>query len=215
MVRDVETVVARGDPVPRESVERCSGVLRENGLLAHPTSTVYGIGARATPELDAEISRLKGRPETRPLLRLAPGVAALRELRPELRWDERAERLARRFWPGPLTLVLEDGTESGLGVRVDSHPVIGAVLDEFGELMSSTSLNRSGEEPARDAARGRSILRSWPETERRCVLADAGPLPPSQPSTVLSLREEPPRILRRGSVAARRIRAVLSPRDEE
>lgn len=210
MVRRVETVPAREDPPSRRAVTRCASVLSAGGLLVHPTSTVYGIGARADEELDAEISRLKGRPADRPLIRLAPSADALKVLRPELRWDSRVERLTAEFWPGSLTLVLDDGSDRGLGVRVDAHPFLQATLGEFGGLMSSTSLNESGERPVRTAEGGHRLVESWPETGRPCVLADAGRLPPSPPSTVLSLRGDPPRILRPGAVSAELIRQCLA-----
>lgn len=209
MVRGVETVTVRQHPLPRDVVTRCASVLAGGGLLAHPTSTVYGLGGRADEELDAEICRLKGRPADRPLIRLAASAEALAALRPELSWDCRAEILTAEFWPGPLTLVLDDGSERGLGVRVDPHPFLQSVLEEFGDLMSSTSLNEAGDPPAMDAEAARRVLESWPETERPCVLADAGRLPPSPPSTVLSLRQEPPRILRAGAVSAERLRTCL------
>lgn len=194
-----------GDGVAGRAAER----LREGGILVHPTSTVYGLGGRARPETDRELARIKGREPGRPFIRLAADVAAVRRLRPAAVWDARADRLARALWPGPLTLVLEDGTPEGLAVRVDGHPLARAVPRELGDLMSSTSVNRSGEPPARGPDAVRRALEALPESRVRVTFLDAGELPPSPPSTVVSLREPTPRIVREGAVPAGRVFACL------
>lgn len=182
------------------AVQRAVEALRTGGLFVHPTSTVYGLGARAAPEEDAAVARLKGYEADRPLIRLAASGTQVRQRRPEVRWPEAAGRLAERFWPGGLTLVLEDGTEHGVAVRVDGHPVARAVPAALDDLTSSTSLNRAGEEPTRDPESAAEVLDALGPVGRRCVFLDAGPLPESSPSTILTLREDPPRILRSGAV---------------
>lgn len=184
------------------------GVLEAGGLLVHPTSTTYGIGA-GPPELDAEIARLKGRSPRKPLLRIGAGPAEIREAHPSLAWPSAAERLAGAFWPGPLTLVLDDGTEDGLGVRSEAHPVARAVLEGRGGTMSSTSLNLSGQEAALTPAAVEAVLEAMPSTRREVLWMDAGPLPGSPPSTLLSLREERPVLLREGPVGADALERVL------
>lgn len=179
------------------------------GFLVHPTATVYGIGAAPTPELDRAVNRLKGRALDQPLLRLAPDVDALREMRPDLEWSPDADQLAREFWPGALTLVLEDGSEPGLAVRVDGHPFPRAVGRRWGDLLSSTSLNTTGAPPARHPDEARAIVESWPDPSTPCVLADGGALAPSRPSTVLNLRQDRPQLLREGAVERRAIEACL------
>lgn len=178
--------------------------------MVHPTSTLYGLGARATRDLDAELARLKGRPAERPFVRLAPDPEGARSAAGPAGWNDRAERLARRFWPGPLTLVLEDGSPDGLAVRVDSHPVARAVLAELREPMSSTSVNRTGEAPARDPAEVRSALAAMPRTERPVMFLNAGSTTGGTPSTLLSLRGAgPARLLREGAVSASEVEACL------
>jgi len=125
-------------------------------------------------------------------------------------WDERAARLADAFWPGPLTLVLPDGSASGLAVRIEAHPAIRAVLGELGAVtMSSTSLNRAGSPPARTPDEVRSFLESLHGSGPEVWFLDAGPLPPSAPSSVLSLLEQPPRLLREGAVSVGELARVL------
>lgn len=186
-----------------EAVRGAVRVLEDGGLLAHPTSTVYGIGGRSDAATDAAIRRLKKKEGEGPLIRLAADVDQLLRLRPDVRWTETAAELAERFWPGGLTLVLDDGSENGIGVRVDGHGLARAVPRRWGELLSSTSLNRTGQEPAREPDPARRLLRSWVESAgRRVGFLNAGILAPSTASTVLSLRGERPRVLREGAVRA-------------
>jgi len=175
-------------------------VLRSGGLVVHPTSTVYGIGGAATAPLDREVTRLKRRPSDTPLIRLAPSIEVIRAECPDLVWDDRARQLAARFWPGSLTLVLPDGTASGVAFRIDSHPVLAELLAGWGRLMSSTSLNPHREPPARTPESVRSALSGLAATRVPIVFVDAGSLPDAQPSTVVSLVERPARVLRVGAV---------------
>lgn len=185
--------------------------LTAGAVLAHPTGTVYGLGG-ASEALEATVARLKGRDPDRPLLRIGPDATILRRRHPGLRWGRRARRLAEAFWPGGLTLVLPDGSESGLGVRVVDHPLVRAVLGEAEATMSSTSLNRSGRPPTRRPEAVARTLDRMPPVEAEVVWLDAGPLPSSPSSTLVSLLDDRPRVLRRGAVPVGEIEACL---DEE
>lgn len=203
---EVERVAA---PSPGSDVTRAGHrVLEGGGLLVHPTSTVYGLGGGSV-EADVEVARLKNRPADRPFLRIAYDVESLRRERPDLRWTSDADRLARSFWPGPLTLVLDDGTDRGLGVRVEAHPVTRAVLRRWGGSVSSTSLNRSGDPAATTPSEVRETLDALPRPRLPTVWLDAGELPGGPPSTLLSLRHPTPRLLRPGAVESRAIEDVL------
>lgn len=194
----------RGGPHPEARVDEAVAALRDGGLLVHPTESVYGIGG-VPRALDEEIARLKGRAADRPLLRLAGSRDILRRSHPRLQWSRDAEALADAFWPGPLTLVLDDGSGSGLGVRVEGHPLTRRVLRDLGDTMSSTSLNRSGEEPAATEEEVRRALEAMPPAEVPVFRLTAGTLPGPPPSTVLSLRGGRPRLLREGAVPRERI----------
>jgi len=183
-------------------------VLARGGLLAHPTGTVYGIGGGRGAASDAEVERLKGR-EGGAILRIVADVGRLRDLFPAACWPDEAERLAARFWPGPLTLVLDDGSASGLAVRVEPHPVTRAVLSAWGGALGSTSLNRSGRPPARTEAEARAVLRAMPEASPELAFLPAGDLAGPPPSTLVSLRDAVPRLLRAGAIPASSIEAAL------
>jgi len=187
--------------------------------VAYPTETVYGLGGAVTPAAVRRVQQLKGRDAGRPLLILVDHPGAV----PGLRWTEAARDLAAAFWPGALTLVLEDaagifpdGVRSretgGVGVRVSPHPVVRRLLEVFGAPITSTSLNvsgapsaRSGTEAAEEIARlgGRDVL-----------LLDGGTLPDSAPSTVVDCTGGTPKVLRRGSVPVSRLRCVIPEIDE-
>lgn len=190
------------------AIECAVRALEAGAVLVHPTSTVYGLGGRPGPRVDAEVARLKGR-EGIPLIHLGADVEEIRHALPHLAWTESARRLAERFWPGPLTLVLDDGTPTGLAVRVDGHPVLRKLLARAGGLMTSSSLNLTGEPPAlkRDDAR-RAIERLAPGGLSIGWL-DAGDLAPSAPSTLISLRAGRVDLVREGAVPASDIAAAL------
>lgn len=132
------------------SINEAAGKIRSGGLVAFPTETVYGLGANA---LDAsavrKIYELKGRPATSPLIVHASSVEMAKGIIAE--WSPLAENLARRWWPGPLTLVLPKKAEipnivtAGLptvGVRMPSHPLALALIREAGVPIAAPSANR-------------------------------------------------------------------------
>lgn len=191
--------------------------LGRGGLLAYPTETVYGLGARVTQEGTESIRRLKGREEPVPFLALLPwgarGVNGVRELDPwgtSLAWTEAATTLAGAFWPGPLTLVLEDqgrgwprvmrNEEGGVGVRVSPHPFVLDFLTALGEPILSTSANPSGGAPSRSPDEVLAGLGRRPGWDR-CHLVDGGTLKVSPPSTVVDCTRPLPRLLRKGALS--------------
>jgi L-threonylcarbamoyladenylate synthase len=133
-------------------IARAAAVLRRGELVAFPTETVYGLGADArNPAAVARIYALKGRPPGHPLIVHLASAAALAEWAAHV--PEAAQRLAARFWPGPLTLILRrapgvadavTGGQDSIGLRVPAHPVAQALLREFGGGIAAPSANRYG-----------------------------------------------------------------------
>ena len=193
-----------------EAFERAAALLDAGGVVAHPTSTVYGLGGRPRPEVDARIAAIKGRPPG-PLIRLAASRDALSEALPGARWTDAERRLADAFWPGPLTLVLEDGSDTGVAVRVDPHPVVRRLLDRAGGLLTSTSLNVTGSPPARTGAEVRAVLSEVGFGAGRVGWLDAGDLAGSTPSTLVRVTADAAEILREGAVPAADVIRALSP----
>lgn len=187
------------------SLERIADVLRGGGVAVIPTDTVYGIAA--LPELrDAvgTIFRLKGRPADKPLPVLGASVASLAAVAV---LDERAQRLAEHYWPGPLTIVVRraanfdadlGGTnDNTVAVRVPESRLALELLGLTGPL-AVTSANLSGAPPCADAASAREL---WPDVP----VLDDGPAG-GEPSTVLSLIGAP-EVLRAGALDAHELLA--------
>jgi L-threonylcarbamoyladenylate synthase len=134
-------------------IARAAGLLRAGRLVAVPTETVYGLAARADSEAAvAEIFRAKGRPDFNPLIVHVASLAMAHELAV---LDERAERLAARYWPGPLTMVLPvragapvvRAVTAGLptvALRMPDHPALQQLLAELSLPLAAPSANRSG-----------------------------------------------------------------------
>ena len=186
-------------------------VAREGHLLLFPTDTVYGLGGRADrEETVAAIFEAKRRPAELAL----PVLVGSREQLGDVvgSWPEGAERLARRFWPGPLTLVLprapglsallSPGRET-VGVRLPDHPALLSWLRACDFPMAVTSANLSGQPPAVTTGEIAPELR-----EAAGLLLDGGRCPEGRASTVADVTGAEPRILRPGPVSEEEIRAV-------
>src|SRR5262249_11514941 len=189
-------------------------ILRRGGLVAFPPESVYGLGAHALDREAVErIFAAKGRPATNPLIVHAADESAARAL--ARAWPDAAMRLAQRFWPGPLTLVVPKAeavpdivTAGGttVALRVPVHPVALALLREAGIPLAAPSANRSTQV---SPTRAEHVLRGL--DGRIDVLLDAGPTPGGIESTVLDVTTSPPRLLRPGLVTPREIEAIIGP----
>jgi L-threonylcarbamoyladenylate synthase len=175
---------------------------RRGELIVFPTDTVYGLGTRPDePAATARVFDAKRRPRD---LELPVLVATLETALGVAVFDERAERLAEVFWPGPLTLVLPRGADAArwdlggdpatIGVRAPRHPLALALLDASGPL-AVTSANRSGEPPARTCDELHSLFGALVSV----YLCQEDPLEGSA-STVVDLAHGTPRLLRRGAL---------------
>lgn len=195
---------------------RAAELLRAGGLVALPTETVYGLGASALNE-DAvkRIFEVKGRPQDNPLIVHVAGPEALREWCRDV--PETAYRLTARFWPGPLTLVLNcrktgdpyipDRVTAGLdtvAMRCPDHPATLAVIREAGIPIAAPSANLSGKPSTTTALHCLHDLTGKVE-----AVLDGGPCRVGLESTILDLTVDPPRVLRPGGVTLEQLREVL------
>ena len=197
-----------------EAVRRAAEWLRAGEVVALPTETVYGLAANALdPAAVTKIFQIKGRPAHNPIivhvadLALAKSCAAT--------WPALADKLARAFWPGPLTLVLPrseaipDIVTAGcgtVGVRWPSHPFIQAVIRECGFPLAAPSANRSNCLSPTTAEHVRQQL-----GDRLRLIVDGGPAQVGIESTVLDLASSPPRVLRPGMIHEAALAAVIGP----
>ncbi len=193
-------------------LNRAAELLRDGELVAFPTETVYGLGGDARSDRAvARIYEAKGRPRFNPLIVHLPDVAAARAL---ARFDDRAERLAAAFWPGPLTLVLPLRPGSGLSpfvtaelptvaLRVPAHPVARALLRTYGGPLAAPSANPSGRV---SPTRAEHVLDGL--SGRIAGLVDGGACAVGVESTIVGL-DGPAQLLRPGGVPVEAIEAVL------
>jgi L-threonylcarbamoyladenylate synthase len=201
-------VLSASDP---NAMRHAADVLRHNGLVAFPTDTVYGVGALAfKAEAVQRLYVVKGRATDKAIAVLVARTADLPKVAQEL--TPSAQRLARAFWPGPLTLVVPKHPDlpaavsalPTVGVRFPDHPVARGLLELTGPL-AVTSANRSGEPNALTAEEVLAHL-----SGRVDLLIDGGRAPGGIPSTVVDCTGLVPMILRQGPVSAAEIEATLS-----
>ena len=209
MANAPQTLVMQADP---PAIAAASRLLAQGRLVAFPTETVYGLGADATNgEAVARLYLAKGRPAFNPLI---AHVAELDAARALARLDADAERLAKAFWPGPLTLVLPKapacpvaelataGLDS-IGVRVPGHKVAQAILAAFGRAVVAPSANRSGHLSPTCAAHVTADLDGSVD-----LIVDGGATPLGLESTIVSCLGAP-RLLRPGTISRAAIEAAL------
>lgn len=202
-------------PADPPAIARAAALLRAGRLVAFPTETVYGLGGDATDDRAvAEIFAAKGRPRFNPLIVHVPGLAEAAALAV---FDARARDVARRFWPGPLSLVLRRRPDSGVSllasagldtvaIRVPADPVAQALLDATGRPVAAPSANRSGRVSPTEAAHVAAELGA-----AVALILDGGRCAVGLESTVLDLSGEAPVLLRPGAVTLEDLTALLGP----
>lgn len=193
-------------------LERAAAILRDGGLVAFPTETVYGLGARADEAAAvAKIFAAKGRPADHPLIVHLPSVDLLGTWAHEV--PEVARRLADRFWPGPMTLILRraegvldavTGGQDTVGLRVPGNPVARTLLATAGLGVAAPSANRFGRISPTTAEHVVSEL-----GDRVDAVVDGGPCDVGLESTIVDLSGAVPRLLRPGGISADELAEVL------
>lgn len=182
------------------SIARTVEVLRDDGVVAYPTDTVYGLGCDITSRRAVErIIRIKGRDPKKPMSFVC---ADLTDISRYARVSNFAYRILKRYLPGPYTFILEASREvpkllltkqKTVGIRVPNHAVALALVRELGHPILSTSANPSGQDPLNNPAEIRDVLGGQVD-----VILDCGVLP-RVPSTVVSLAEDRVQVLREGA----------------
>ena len=194
------------------AVKRAAELLRAGEIVALPTETVYGLAANA---LDAnavgKIYEAKGRPKHNPIIVHVASLEMARGCASE--WPESADKLAKSFWPGPLTVILPRSkkipgvvTAGGetVGIRWPSHPFIQAVIRECGFPLAAPSANRASEISPTNAEHVYKSL-----GEKISLVIDGGQSQVGIESTVIDLTTTPPRVLRPGMIHAESLEAAM------
>ena len=195
-----------------DNIAKAATLIRAGELVAFPTETVYGLGANALdPAAIEKIYIAKGRPASSPLIVHVDSIEMARGLVRE--WPERAEALTRRFWPGPLTLVLPkqphvpDNLTAGLntvGIRMPSNAMALQLIRESGVPIAAPSANRFSELSPTTAQHVRESI-----GDRIAMILDGGPTAVGIESTVLSLAGPGAILLRPGMVTQAEIEGVI------
>jgi L-threonylcarbamoyladenylate synthase len=194
------------DSCKAEDVRLAAGLLRGGQVVAFPTETVYGLGARADEEAAVDaLYDLKTRPREKKLTILIPDPAAWQRHAAHLGGE--AEALAAAFWPGPLTLVVPDGRGGCVGLRCPDLPVTRRMLRLAGVPVAAPSANLSGQPPATTA---QGVMRAF--CGRIGAVLDGGPARLQVASTVVRVNSDGVEVLREGAVGEEQIREALAAR---
>jgi len=196
----------------RENTVQAAEILKNGGLVGIPTETVYGLGANGLdPEAVSEIFLAKGRPQDNPLILHIPEAGWLERYCEDI--PEAAYRLAKEFWPGPLTMILPrkpivpDAVTAGLdtvGVRCPAHPLCREVIRLAGAPIAAPSGNASGRPSPTTAA---AMLEDM--DGKIDAILDGGPCSVGVESTIVDLTCKPPRLLRPGGISLEQLRTAL------
>ena len=206
---DRETIFCKAD---EEAVRKAGEILRNGGLVAFPTETVYGLGANALDEkAAARIYAAKGRPSDNPLIVHITRREALGRIVTEV--PEAAERVMDAFWPGPMTLIFQKspevpyGTTGGLdtvAVRMPSHPVARAVIEAGGGYIAAPSANTSGRPSPTKASHVAEDLMGKVD-----MILDGGEVEIGLESTIVDVSVAEPVILRPGYISLEMLQGVV------
>jgi L-threonylcarbamoyladenylate synthase len=210
----LDTIVIKVDPLNpgREAIAKAAEVLREGGLVAFPTETVYGLGADAlNPEVVRKVFIAKGRPSDNPIIVHVAELEHLKILTDNI--TPEAKGLIERFWPGPLTLIFRKsasvseivtGGQDTVAIRMPKNNVALALIRAFGGPIAAPSANLSGRP---SGTTGRHVFQDL--GGKIDMVLDAGPVEVGVESTVLDISTYPSTILRPGAVTPEQLEPVI------
>lgn len=200
--------------IEQEEMAKAGKIIRDGGLVAFPTETVYGLGGNALDgEASAKIYAAKGRPSDNPLIVHIAKLSDLERIAKSI--PESAGKLAEKFWPGPLTMIFQKteqvpcGTTGGLdtvAVRMPDHPVALGLIEAGGGYIAAPSANTSGRPSPTTAGHVAQDLDGKID-----MILDGGPVGIGLESTIVDLTEEIPVILRPGYINQSMLEEVVGP----
>lgn len=202
------TLVIKIDPdkPDKDVIAYAAGVIRSGGIVAFPTETVYGLAAnllddKAIKKLYRIKSRSRGKPFT-------VHIADLRPIKKMgCRITGSARRLIKKFWPGPLTIILRSESAGAVGFRMPANAAALELITSSGVPVAAPSANISGRRPPTGAG---GVLRDL--DGKIDIVLDAGRTKVGVESTVIDMTVSPPVILREGAINSKRLRKALEPR---
>jgi L-threonylcarbamoyladenylate synthase len=211
-IRQTETIIVDAERPDPDAIRKAGEIIRAGGLVAFPTETVYGLGANALDEVAVRsIFEAKGRPSNNPVIVHVSSVEQAKTL--VAKWPASAQKLADRFWPGPLTFVLPTTydvprvvTAGGttVAIRMPSHPVARAVIEAAGVPVAAPSANASSRISPTSA---QHVLRTL--DGKIDLVLDGGSTFGGIESTVIDLSQPVPRVLRPGLITLAQLVEVV------
>ena len=202
MKRTVVLKVAPGHPDKR-SIARAAKILRSGGLVAFPTETVYGLGANLLNKKGVEkLYKVKRRPKGKPFTVHIEDTSLIKKLGCEI--TKTAKALMDKYWPGPLTIILNCRSGQKTGFRMPGNKVALKLIKGSGVPVVAPSANISGEAPPTSAE---GVLEQL--DGKIDILLDAGPTDIGVESTVIDMTVTPPKILREGAISGRELLKVI------
>lgn len=194
------------------NISSAIAALQSGNVIVFPTETVYGLGADAlNREAVEEVFQLKGRNPENPIPIIVADQTMLRTLIDKI--PPIAEKLIDRFWPGPLTLVLQARPDTpkqllnirgGVGVRISSQPIAIQLARELGRPLTATSANPSGKQAASTIEQAKNYFAGEIE-----IFLDGGKLPAKIGSSVVEVIEDRIKIIREGEISVTQIAAII------
>lgn len=208
----IEKITEQLTEEDKKKIEAAGDILKQGGLVAFPTETVYGLGADAlNPEASRKIYAAKGRPSDNPLIVHISNMKALEKITSEI--SEKAKKMAKEFWPGPLTMIFPKSeqvpleTTGGLetvAVRMPNHPIALALIDAGGGYIAAPSANTSGK-PSPTKAEHVALDMDG----KIPMILDGGAVGIGIESTIVDFSTEIPMILRPGYITPEMIQKVI------
>ena len=208
----IEKITEQLTEEDKKKIEAAGDILKQGGLVAFPTETVYGLGADAlNPEASKKIYAAKGRPSDNPLIVHISNMKALEKITSEI--PEKAKKMAEQFWPGPLTMIFPKSeqvpleTTGGLetvAVRMPNHPIALALIDAGGGYIAAPSANTSGK-PSPTKAEHVALDMDG----KIPMILDGGAVGIGIESTIVDFSTEIPMILRPGYITPEMIQKVI------
>ena len=202
----------------KESIDAISEAvetIKNGGVVVYPTDTIYGLGVNAlNPEAISRLFKIKRRPSEKAVPVIVNDVEMARKI---AYIDYRKNETLKKIWPSPVTIILQKkdtvpdiltGTKDTIGIRIPDSKLARILVSSLGAPITATSANISGEEPSLDIQK--IIDRFNQVNDKPDLILDAGILPPSEPSTVLDLSGQKPKILRIGPVKKEQLLDILS-----
>lgn len=208
----IEKITEQLTEEDKKKIETAGDILKQGGLVAFPTETVYGLGADAlNPEASKKIYAAKGRPSDNPLIVHISNMKALEKITSEI--PEKAKKMAEEFWPGPLTMIFPKSeqvpleTTGGLetvAVRMPNHPIALELIDAGGGYIAAPSANTSGK-PSPTKAEHVALDMDG----KIPMILDGGAVGIGIESTIVDFSTEIPMILRPGYITPEMIQKVI------